>query len=63
MQKWVKRNKSQTVLYYVKINPYTKFQVNITKEGREKVGKLNFAKGNNSNKSKSNASKVELDPY
>ena len=29
----------------VKINPYTKFQVNITKDGREKSGKLHFCKG------------------
>ena len=29
-------------LYYVKVNSYTKFQVNNTKDGREKSGKLNF---------------------
>ena len=32
-------------LYYVKANSFTKFQVNITKEGREKFGKLNGCKG------------------
>ena len=32
-------------LYYVMINSYTKFQVNISKDGREKSGKLNFSKG------------------
>ena len=47
-------------LYYVKINPYTKFQVNITKDGREKSGKVHFAKGNDSIKSRSNATKVDL---
>ena len=30
---------------YVKTNSYTKFQVNITKDGREKSGKLIFCKG------------------
>ena len=40
--------KVKLVLYYVKINPYTKFQVNITKDGRERPGKLNFCNGNNS---------------
>ena len=32
-------------LYYVKKNSYTKFQVNISKDGRKKPGKLNFRKG------------------
>ena len=32
-------------LYYVKTHSYTKFQVNITKDGREKFGKQNFSKG------------------
>ena len=32
-------------LYYAKANSYNKFQVNITKSGREKFGKLNFCKG------------------
>ena len=32
-------------LFYVTTNSYTKFQVNISKEGREKCGKLNFSKG------------------
>ena len=31
--------------YYLKTNSYTKFQVNITKDRREKFGKLNFCKG------------------
>ena len=50
-------------LYYVKTNSYTKFQVNITKDRREKFRKLNFAKGNNWRKSKSNTTKVKLDLY
>ena len=32
-------------LYYVNTNSYTKFQVNISKDGREKSGTLNFYKG------------------
>ena len=32
-------------LYYIKINSYTKFQVNISKKVREKIGKLKFRKG------------------
>ena len=32
-------------LYYVKTKSYTKFQVNISKDNREKSGKLNFSKG------------------
>ena len=32
-------------LYYVKANSYTKFQVNITKDAREKLRKLNFCIG------------------
>ena len=32
-------------LYYVMTNSYTKFQVNISKDSREKSGKLNFSKG------------------
>ena len=32
-------------LYYVKSKSYTKFQVNISKDSREKSGKLNFGKG------------------
>ena len=32
-------------LYYVVTNVYTKNQVNISKDGREKPGKLNFSKG------------------
>ena len=37
--------KLKRVLYYVMINLYTKFQVNISKDSREKFGKLNFSKG------------------
>ena len=33
------------------------------KDDKEKSGKRNFAKGNNSCKSRSNATKVELDLY
>ena len=32
-------------LYYVKTNSYIKFQVNATKDRREKFGKRNFCKG------------------
>ena len=51
-------------LYYAKTDSYTKFQVNISKDGREKSeksGKLNFSKlkGNYSCKSKSSATKLE----
>ena len=31
-------------LYLVKTNSYTKFQVNLSKDGREKSGKINFSK-------------------
>ena len=32
-------------LYYVKTHSLTKFRVNISKDGREKSGKLHFSKG------------------
>ena len=32
-------------LYHVNTNSYSKFKVNITKDGREKFGKLNSSKG------------------
>ena len=32
-------------LYYVKTNSYTKFQVNISIDGKHKSGKLNLNKG------------------
>ena len=38
-------SKVELDLYYVKANSYTTFQVNITKDGREKFRKLNFFKG------------------
>ena len=50
-------------LYYVKTNSYTKFQVNISEDSREKSGKLNLAKGNNSYKSRLSVTKPELDLY
>ena len=50
-------------LYYVKTNPYMKFQVNMSKDEKEKSGKRNSSKGNNSCKSRSNATKVEVDLY
>ena len=31
--------------YYVKTNPYMKFQVNMSKDDKEKSGKQNFSKG------------------
>ena len=37
-------NATKLDLYYVKTNSYTKFQVNITKDRREKSGKRNFYK-------------------
>ena len=37
--------KLKLVLYYVMTNSYTKLQVNISKYGREKSGKLNVRKG------------------
>ena len=40
-----------------------KFQVNISKDDREKSRKRNLAMGNTSSKSGSNATKVELDLY
>ena len=55
--------KLQLDLYYVKTNPYMKFQVNMSKDDTEKSGKRNFSKGNNSCESRSNATKVELDLY
>ena len=44
-------------LYQVKTNLYTTFQFNISKDCREKSGKLNFIKGNNSCK----LTKLKLD--
>ena len=32
-------------LYYVKTNSYMKFQLNMSKDGKEKSGKRNFSKG------------------
>ena len=32
-------------LYYVKTNSYMKFQVNMSKDDKEKSGKRNFSKG------------------
>ena len=37
--------KLELELYYVMTNSYTKFQVDISKDDREKFGKLNFSKG------------------
>ena len=37
--------KRELDLYYVKTNSYTKFEVSISKDSREKFGKLNFSKG------------------
>ena len=55
--------KLELVLYYIKINSYTKFQVDISKDDREMSGKLNLAKGNNSCKSRSSVTKLELVMY
>ena len=32
-------------LYYVKTNSYMKFQINMSKDDKEKSGKRNFSKG------------------
>ena len=45
-------------LYYVKTNSYTKVQVNISKDGREKFGKLNLSKVLKTKFGKLNLSKV-----
>ena len=37
--------KRELDIYYFKTNSYIKFQVNISKDEREKYGKLNFSKG------------------
>ena len=54
-------------LYYVNANSFTKFQINISKDWKEKSGKLNFyqflAKGNYSCKSRSSVTKLKLDLY
>ena len=50
-------------MYYVMTNSYTEFQVNISKDGIEKSGKLILAKGNNSRKSRSRVTKLKLDLY
>ena len=51
--------------YYAMTNSYIKFQASVSKDSREKFGKLNFilAKGNNSCKSKLSVRKLELDLY
>ena len=46
-------------LYDVMTNLYTKNQVNISKDGREKSGKLNFKKGNNSRKIQSGVDETQ----
>ena len=55
--------KLELELYYVMTNLYTKFQVNISNDGRNKPENLIFAKGNNSCKSRSSVTKLELDLY
>ena len=39
------QKKLKLYLYYVKTNPYMKFQVNMSKDDKEKSGKRNFSKG------------------
>ena len=41
---WSNATKVELDLYYVKTNSYTKFQVNIVNDRREKFGKLIFCK-------------------
>ena len=55
--------KVQLGLYYFKTNSYIKFQVNITKDGRENPENLIFAKGNISIINRSNTIKFKLDLY
>ena len=50
-------------LFYVMTISYTKFEVNISKDCREKSGKLILAKGNHSCKSRSSVTKLKLDLY
>ena len=50
-------------LYHVTANSYTKFQVNTSKDCRDKSGKQIFTKGNYSCKSMSSVMKLELDLY
>ena len=60
-----KATKVELDLYNVKTNKYTKFQVNISKDCREKRSLENqiLAKGNYSCKSRSSMTKLELDLY
>ena len=37
--------KFEVDLHYVKTNSYMKFQINISKDDKEKSGKRNFSKG------------------
>ena len=37
--------KAELDLYYVKTNSYMKFQLNMSKDDKEKSGKQNFCKG------------------
>ena len=39
------KTKLKLDLYYVKTNPYMTFQVNMSKDDKEKPGKRNFSKG------------------
>ena len=41
-KRWSHPTQVELHLYYVKTNSYPKFQVKITKDGREKSGKLHF---------------------
>ena len=52
VQATLNASKVKLDLYHVKINSYKTFQVDITKDGIHKSGKLNFEKGNNSIKSR-----------
>ena len=45
MLNYVNATKVEIDLYYFKTNSYTKYQVNILKDTREKSGKLHFYKG------------------
>ena len=56
------KTKLKLGLYYVMTNSYTK-EANISKNCREKSGKLNFSKGTKSYKRRSSVTKLELDLY
>ena len=55
--------KVQLDLYYAKTNSYMKFQVNVSKNGKESPENYILAKGYKSSRSRSNVTKIKLDLY